>query len=190
MEEVSDMTTDGDRTRTILALVVARATKDGAFRKKLIMNPAEVLKQEGLDMPGVTFKVLENTSSVQYLALGRNFAISEANIAGLVETLKNVLPIPEAHEVRLVQSTEATRYMVLPYVAGDAFTDKLTDAELVAMAGGSWSCEATKSATTEAVAAETTEVTVTQTTEVQDVETTTTAAAEAEVVAVAAAVLT
>lgn len=184
------MASEGDRTRTILALVVARATKDGAFRKKLLANPSSVLEQEGLDLESVTFKVVENTRDVQYLALGRNFAISESDMVGLMGIIKNVLPIPEGHEIRLVQSTEKVRYLVLPFVAGEDFADRLTDAELVAMAGGGWVCEATKTATTAAVAAEVAEVTVTVTTEVQDVETTTTAAAEVEVVAVAAAVLT
>ena len=185
------MTLDGDRSRTILAIVVARATKDGAFRKKLIASPADVLAQEGLELPtGVTVRVLEDTSAVKYIALSRNFDVTDVNVILVKGLLNNVIPIPEAHEVRLVQSTEKTRYLVLPYVSGEAMSEKLSDAELMAMAGGKWEVEAVHTATSEAVTAETTEVTVTQTTEVQDVETTSTAAAEAEIVAVAAAVLT
>ena len=101
------------------------------------MNPNEVLRQEGLEIAsGVTYKVLESTSAAQYLVLGREFTLSHEHLATLVATVGKALPVPEAHELRLVQSTEATRYIALPYVPGGAFKETMTDAELLTMAGG------------------------------------------------------
>lgn len=184
------MTLEGDRARTIFAMAIARATKDDAYRKRLIMNPREVLKEEGLDFPAdVNVRVLENTSSVKYVGLSRDFAVDAADVTAVGDALRKVFPIPEGHEVRLVQSTDKTRYLVIPYYE-IADPGKLSDAELMAMAGGSWSVEATYKATTEAVAAESTEVTVTQTSVLQDAEAVSTAAVAGEIVAVGAAVFT
>lgn len=189
------MAAEGDRTRAILAMAVARASREAGFRKKLIASPATTLKGEGLTLEkGVKWKVLVDTKTVKYVALSRDFRIDPQHAAPLTAILRKVVPIPDGSEMRLVQSTDSVRYLVVPMLPKDVKPGELSDDELMQVTGG-WGShgsgvQSVKYATTEAVAVESTEATVTQTTEAQDAETTSTAAAEAEVVAVAAAVLT
>lgn len=189
------MAAEGDRTRAILAMAVARASRDAGFRKKLVSSPTTTLKAEGLTIEkGVKWKVLVDTKPVKYVALGRDFRVDPQHAAQLTAVLSRVVPIPDGSELRIVQSTDTVRYLVVPMLPKDVKPGELSDEELMQVTGG-WGhhnsgVQTVKYATTEAVAAETTEAAVTQTTEAQDAETTTTAAAEAEVVAVAAAVLT
>lgn len=50
--------------------IVARAWADGAFRQRLVADPAAVLKEHGLSVPeGVRFKVLEDTDQLIHLTL-------------------------------------------------------------------------------------------------------------------------
>jgi hypothetical protein len=52
------------------ARVVAKAWLDPAFKKRLIANPTEVLKSEGIDVPaGVEIRVLEHAANVRYFEL-------------------------------------------------------------------------------------------------------------------------
>ncbi len=189
------MAAEGDRTRAILAMVVARASRDAGFRKKLMSSPTTTLKGEGLTLEkGVKWKVLLDTKTVKYVALSRDFRVDPQHATPLTAILRKITPIPDGSELRIVQSTDTTRYLVVPVLPKDVKPGELSDAELMQVTGG-WGhhgsgVQTVKYATTEAVAAESTEVTVTQTTEAQDAETTSTVAAEAEVVAVGAAVLT
>jgi hypothetical protein len=186
---------EGDRSRAILAMSVARAARDAAFRKKLTSSPVATLKAEGLKPEtGVRWKVLVDSKTVKYVALGRDFRIDPEHATQLTGIMQRIVPIPAGVELRIVQSTDTLRYLVVPMLPKDVKPGELSDEELMAVTGG-WGhhghgVQSLRYATTEAVAAESTEVTVTQTTEAQDAETTSTAAAEAEVVAVAAAVLT
>ncbi len=51
-------------------LLIADAWADPELKKRLISDPATVLKERGLKPPaGVTLKVVESTESVQYLVL-------------------------------------------------------------------------------------------------------------------------
>jgi len=51
-------------------LLVADAWADPELKKRLIADPATVLKERGLKPPaGITLKVVESTESVQYLVL-------------------------------------------------------------------------------------------------------------------------
>ncbi len=186
---------EGDRSRAILAMAVARAARDAAFRKKLTGSPVATLKAEGMTPEkGVKWKVLVDTKSIKNVALGRDFRVDPEHVPRLAAVMRRVIPIPEGAELRIVQSTDALRYLVVPMLPKDVKPGELSDEELMAVTGG-WGhhgqgVQTLRYATTEAVAAESTEAAVTQTTEAQDAETTSTAAAEAEVVAVAAAVLT
>jgi|SRR5208282_1597007 len=52
------------------AQVVARAWSDAAFKKRLLAQPAAVLKEAGLESPeGSQVKVVENTDRVVHLVL-------------------------------------------------------------------------------------------------------------------------
>ena len=54
-------------------LLVADAWADPALKKRLLENPAAVLKEEGLEAPyGVEVKVVESTDKVLYLVLPHN----------------------------------------------------------------------------------------------------------------------
>jgi hypothetical protein len=50
--------------------IVAMAWTDEAFRKRLLADPATVLKEQGLEVPaGVQFKVVEDTEVLRHLTL-------------------------------------------------------------------------------------------------------------------------
>ena len=52
------------------AQVVAKAWSDEAFKKRLLAQPAAVLKEAGADVPeGLQFKVVENTERLVHLIL-------------------------------------------------------------------------------------------------------------------------
>ena len=62
--------------------VVAKSWQDEAFKKRLLANPAAVMKEVGMAVPpGVTIKVMENTSTVCYLTLpAKPDKLSEADL--------------------------------------------------------------------------------------------------------------
>jgi hypothetical protein len=69
--------------------IVARTWSDEAFRKRLLADPAAVLKEHGLEVPaGVQVRVVEDTEHVIHLTLPRPPAmkadISEQALAGVV----------------------------------------------------------------------------------------------------------
>jgi hypothetical protein len=50
--------------------IVAQAWQDEGFKRRLLADPAAVLKAHGIAMPpGVAIKVVENTDKVIYLTL-------------------------------------------------------------------------------------------------------------------------
>ena len=59
-----------DETQNRLREVVAKASRDGAFRERLIADPAAVFATEGVTAPdGITLKVVADTQSVRHLVL-------------------------------------------------------------------------------------------------------------------------
>lgn len=173
---------EGDKDRTIYAMMVARMWKDPNFKQSFTSNPKVALKQEGIDLPDdVTVKVLEDTPNVKYVNLPRDVTGSapRQELGALMEKL---LPIPAGYELRFVQSTEGTRYIVVPVPPPGVEPTQSSESELMAMTADS-GVEATYHDTSQSVEAESTEVTVTETSEVQDAETSTTVVAEAELVA-------
>lgn len=169
---------EGDKGRTVLAMSIARAWKDEDYKQRFLSDPKAVLAEEGIELPeDVTVKVVEESPGVTYVPLTREIDLA-AHSDRLIHLLAAVLPIPEGHEVRLIQSTEKTRYLIFPCPPYGSVPGRMTEAELLTM-----SVEATTTNTSEAVEAETTEAAVTETTEAQDAETTTTVVAEAELVA-------
>jgi hypothetical protein len=52
------------------ARVVAKAWLDPSFKKRLLANPTEVLRSEGIEVPaGVEIRVLEHTPDIRYFEL-------------------------------------------------------------------------------------------------------------------------
>jgi hypothetical protein len=176
------MDLEGDRGRTLMALINARAWKDTAYRKRLVEEPRAVLAEEGITIPaGVEVVILEDTETVKHVAISRDFRTNPSVHDRIIAFMDRMTPIPEDHEIRLRQSGDTKRYLVLQTPPAGVQPQEMTDAELMRIsAGGS---EAVSTSTTEATVAETTEASVTETTEAQDTETTTTVVAEAELVA-------
>lgn len=172
----------GDKWRTIWSMTVAQIWRSNDYRQKFLADPKAALKEIGVTLPeGTVVKVLEDTETVTHFSLSREMDLREAPAEKLRGFLERFFPIPEGHEIRLVQSTEKTRYLVIPVQPTTMKPGELTEAELMSIAGGG--AEATTTTTTEAVAVETTEVTVTETSVAQDAEATTTVVAVAELVA-------
>jgi len=68
--------------------IIARAWRDEAFRQRLLTDPAAVLKEHKLEIPGgVQLRVLEDTDQVIHLVMPRKPAllgeISEEELASI-----------------------------------------------------------------------------------------------------------
>ena len=176
------MALEGDRSRTIFAMMVARMWKNPEFQKEFLDNPKAVIEKEGITIPpGAHIRVLQDSPGVKYVNLTPDIHLQQ-DTGRLLALVSKLLPIPEGTEVRLVQSTDETKYIVLPIPPSGLDVQSAPQAKLAAMAADS-GVEATYHDTSQTTEAESTEVTVTETTEVQDAETSTTVVAEAELVA-------
>lgn len=123
---------EGERNNTILAMVIARAWRDSGYRTRLIQDPKTVLASEGIEFPAdVEVEILENTESARYVNLARD--TTEAT--SVVSALEGSFPLPEGCEIRLVQSTERKRYLVIPTVPDGLEPAMASDAELSRAAG-------------------------------------------------------
>ncbi len=176
------MDLDGDKGKTVLAMLLARAWRDPAWKRQFLSDPKAALAKEGIRIPAhITLKVVEDSPHVKYLGLTRD--LSPRKDANRFVALFDLLtPIPEGTELRLVQSTDKVRYIVIPRPPASVNLQKASDEELMKLTADD-GVEATFHDTTQSVEAETTEAAVTETTEAQDAETTTTVVAEAELVA-------
>ena len=115
--------------------VIAKCWEDEAFKKRFVEDPESVLAEAGIPVEeGVTYKVIEAPKLVQYVVL------PEENVQATIQELtKNILAkadkgnkiLPEGTELRIVQNTEDTRYLVLP-----VSPKKLSQAELQMVTGG------------------------------------------------------
>ena len=66
------------------AMLQAKAWKDSHFKEKLLENPSQVLKENGIDVkPGVNIKIVENTKSSKYLVLLAPEELSEVEMKQL-----------------------------------------------------------------------------------------------------------
>ena len=90
--------------------LIARAWADDAFKRKLMSNPEETLKAEGVEIPGgKKVKVVENT-----------------------EKLVHIIP-KVGREVRLLENTDEVVHFVLPVKPPEG---ELSDEVLDQVAGG------------------------------------------------------
>ncbi len=169
-----------DRYRTAIAMTIARAWKSEKFRKQLLENPKAVVEETGLSFPkGVQFKVYQSTDKITYINLVRDLNIVKRDQGVLLQVLNNVLPIKEGHEVRIVQSSESVRNLVIPHLPDHVDAQQMPEADLLAVA----TAQSSTATATETVA-------VTQGVTVQTGAEATTVATTAEVVAEAVAVAT
>ncbi len=168
--------------------VVAKCWDDEAYKKRFLEDPESVLAEAGFAVEeGVTYKVIEQPKMVKYLVLPHadaKDAVQDLTKAFLNQVERKDAIIPDGAEVRIIQNTDDTRYMILP-----ASPKSLTKSELAAAAGGD-SVQTYSNAVTMTNAVQTGEV-ATTVVEIQTASTTTTVEFEAEVgvVAVAVAVL-
>ena len=160
--------------------VIAKCWEDEAYKKRFIEDPETVLSEAGFVVEeGVTYKVIEQPKLVKYIVLPHaNAKEGVQTIAkGFLNASENKdVVIPEGAEIRIIQNTEDTRYLILP-----ASPKTLTEAELKMVAGG----DSVKNATNVVNVGEVVNVTV----EAEVHATTTTYLAEAEVAVAAVLVL-
>lgn len=160
--------------------VIAKCWEDEAYKKRFIEDPETVLSDAGFVVEeGVTYKVIEQPKLVKYIVLPHaNAKEGVQTIAkGFLNASENKdVVIPEGAEIRIIQNTEDTRYLILP-----ASPKTLTEAELKMVAGG----DSVKNATNVVNVGEVVNVTV----EAEVHATTTTYLAEAEVAVAAVLVL-
>lgn len=122
---------DNEREVAVVAQVVANSWRDDEFRAALVSNPRAVLTDAGLDLgAGVDVTVLEDTAEVRHLAVPRGFDDGDT----IAAEISGMLPLPDGVELRVRQSTDSNRFLVLP-VAPDN-TDQLTEEELAVVVGG------------------------------------------------------
>lgn len=171
------------KAKTVYGAAIAKSWKDPNYKQRLLADPHQVLKDEGLDIPAnVRVEVLEDTDQIKHVALPVDMHVAHPDKDRLYNFLEKQFPLNEGQEIRLVQNGDNLRYLTIPLMAAMVGAMEVSDADLDKVAGGD--SESVSANTTEAVEAETTEVTVTETTEAQDVETTSTAVAEVEVAVV------
>ena len=115
--------------------IIAKCWEDEEFKQSFLSDPETILKQYGIELKeGVDYKVIEAPKLVEYIVLPHD-RTKEA----LVELSKKILQqaenkqsiIPEGTEVRIIQNTEDTNYLILP-----PSPKTLTSAELALISGG------------------------------------------------------
>ena len=124
-----------DKTRTVIALVMARSWMDSSYKEKLVSHPREVLTELGLSVPeGYKLVVLTNTPFISYITLPLATKLTQDEVDESLAHLRHALPIREGHEVRLVQNTEKTHYIVLPAPPLNIQSSSLTQLQLLQFA--------------------------------------------------------
>jgi nitrile hydratase len=115
------------------ARIVARAWTDPQFKRRLLENGAEAIKEMGFDLSPVEFTVMENTANVHniivctlcscypraLLGMSPAWYKSKNYRSRVVREPRSVLgefgvDLTDAIEVRVHDSTAELRYMVLP----------------------------------------------------------------------------
>ncbi len=162
--------------------VVAKCWEDEAYKKRFIEEPEAVLSEAGFVLDeGVTYKVIQQPKMVKYLVLPHadtKDAVQDIAKAFLNRVEKQDIVIPDGAEVRIIQNTDDTRYMILP-----PSPKSLSQAELAMVAGGD-SVKTYSNAVTATNALQTAEV-ATTVVELELASTSTTIEFEAEVGVVA-----
>ena len=121
-----DEVLESERSSVITGMVVARAWRDPGYRNRLLSSPREVLVADGLEIPdGMAIRVFEDTPTIRHIHL--TSLTTEAT--ELVPVLREILPLPEGSEVRLIQNTEQALCLVVPLAPPEPQT--LTDVDVL-----------------------------------------------------------
>ena len=121
-----DEVLESERSSVITGMVVARAWRDPGYRNRLLSSPREVLVADGLEIPdGMAIRVFEYTPAIRHIHL--TSLTTEAT--ELVPVLREILPLPEGSEVRLIQNTEQALCLVIPLAPPEPQT--LTDVDVL-----------------------------------------------------------
>jgi hypothetical protein len=108
-----------------LALVVSRAWRDADYLERFVGRPREVLAEAGFEAdPAVELRVLVDTPAVTHVAVTRQ----TTEVGDLARTLAPMFPVPADTQIRVVQSTDEIRYIVVP-LAPEGLSAQI-DAEL------------------------------------------------------------
>ncbi len=175
------MELNSDKGRTALALLITKVWEDKELADKFKKNPYIVLKNEGIDIPAdVKIKVFQNSETVKYIPMTETFDLKNDRDK-IVSFFSYILPIPDGKEVRLVQSSEKTYYIVIPVPPDQKLRSTLSNMQLmnVALGGG---FQTTYQYTTQTLQAETTQTAVAETTEAGVAETSAAVVAEGVIV--------
>jgi len=132
------------------AKIVARAWTDPAFKKRLLANGTEAIKEFGLDMGATILDVVENTSKVHNMIVCTLCSCYPRGVLGLppswyksreyraraVREPRAVLAefgthLPDTVEVRVHDSSADLRYLVLPMRPAGA--EKMNEEQLAAL---------------------------------------------------------
>jgi hypothetical protein len=115
--------------------VVAKCWEDEAYKKRFLEDTEGVLAEAGFVLEeGVTYQVVEAPKLVKYLVLPHaetKAAVQKMTKLFLNRVEKSDAVIPQGTEIRILQNTEDTRYLILP-----ASPQSLSHAELQLVAGG------------------------------------------------------
>jgi hypothetical protein len=121
-----DEVLESERSSVITGMVVARAWRDPGYRNRLLSSPREVLIEQGLEIPdGMAIRVFADTPAVRHIHL--TSLTTEAT--ELVPVFREMLPLPEGSEVRLIQNTEQALCLVIPLAPPEPQT--LTDVDVL-----------------------------------------------------------
>ena len=121
-----DEVLESERSSVITGMVVARAWRDPGYRNRLLSSPREVLVDEGLEIPdGMAIRVFADTPAIRHIHLTSLTTEPEE----LVPVLREILPLPEGSEVRLIQNTEQALCLVIPLAPPEPQT--LTDVDVL-----------------------------------------------------------
>jgi Nitrile hydratase, alpha chain len=121
-----DEVLESERSSVITGMVVARAWRDPGYRNRLLSSPREVLVADGLEIPdGMAIRVFADTPAIRHIHLTSLTTEPEE----LIGVLREILPLPEGSEVRLIQNTEQALCLVIPLAPPEPQT--LTDVDVL-----------------------------------------------------------
>lgn len=121
-----DEVLESDRSSVITGMVIARAWRDPGYRSRLLSSPREVLIEEGLEIPdGMAIRAFADTPAVRHIHLTSLTTEAEE----LVPVFREMLPLPEGSEIRLIQNTEQALCLVVPLAPPEP--ESLTDVDVL-----------------------------------------------------------
>jgi hypothetical protein len=121
-----DEVLESERSSVITGMVIARAWRDPGYRSRLLSSPREILIADGLEIPdGMAIRAFADTATVRHIHLTSLTTEAEE----LVPVFREMLPLPEGSEIRLIQNTEQALCLVVPLAPPEP--EMLTDTEVL-----------------------------------------------------------